>query len=141
MTDRPEIAVADAQYWNEQQMDEVIANKRMQVLIPPDSGARKAPRPGWTGGRYPAMRSALASPTGKGLYRRRNQMIEPVFAHTKHNRQVTRFLRRGPTCRVHGVADVDDGARPHQAPPPPDRCHRGLKRSSPQSDRRTGRHT
>ena len=25
-------------------------------------------------------------------------MIEPVFAHTKHNRQVTRFLRRGRTA-------------------------------------------
>jgi hypothetical protein len=60
VTDRPEIAVADAQYWNEQPMDEVIADKRMQVLIPPDSGARKAPRPGWTGDRYTAMRGALA---------------------------------------------------------------------------------
>jgi transposase len=94
----PEIALADAQYWNEQHMDEVIANKHIQVLIPPDSGARKTPRPGWTGGRYTAMRNALASPVGKELYRRRKQMIEPVFAHTKHNRQVTRFLRRGRTA-------------------------------------------
>jgi transposase len=95
---RPQIAVADAQYWNEQHMDEAIANKHIQVLIPPDSGARKTPRPGWTGGRYTAMRNALASPTGKEIYRRRKQMIEPVFAHTKHNRQVTRFLRRGRTA-------------------------------------------
>ena len=98
VTDRPQIAVADAQYWNEQHMDEVIANKHIQVLIPPDSGARKTPRPGWTGGRYTAMRNVLASPTGKAIYRRRKQMIEPVFAHTKHNRQVTRFLRRGRTA-------------------------------------------
>jgi transposase len=92
---RPRIAVADAQYWNEQHMDEVIADQHIQVLIPPDSGARTTPRPGWAGGRYAAMRSALASPAGKAIYRRRKQMIEPVFAHTKHNRQVTRFLRRG----------------------------------------------
>jgi transposase len=98
VTGRPEIAVADAQYWNEQHIDEVIANKHIQVLIPPDSGARKTPRPGWTGGRYTAMRNALASPAGKGIYRRRKQMIEPVFAHTKHNRQITRFLRRGRTA-------------------------------------------
>ncbi len=98
VTGRPEIAVADAQYWNEQHIDEVIANKHIQVLIPPDSGTRKTPRPGWTGGRYAAMRNALASPAGKELYRRRKQMIEPVFAHTKHNRQVTRFLRRGRTA-------------------------------------------
>ena len=70
VTARPEIAVADAQYWNEQHMDEVIANKHIQVLIPPDSGAHKTPRPGWTGGRYTAMRNALASPAGKELYRR-----------------------------------------------------------------------
>ncbi len=95
---RPEFAVADAQYWNEQHMDEVIAEQHIQVLIPPDSGARKTPRPGWTGGRYTAMRNVLASPAGKAIYRRRKQMIEPVFAHTKHNRQVTRFLRRGRTA-------------------------------------------
>ena len=95
VTDRPQIAVADAQYWNEQHIDEVIADQHIQVLIPPDSGARTTPRPGWTGGRYTAMRNALGSPTGKDIYRRRKQMIEPVFAHTKHNRHVTRFLRRG----------------------------------------------
>jgi hypothetical protein len=33
-------------------MDEVIANKHIQVLIPPDSAGRSEPRPGWTGGRY-----------------------------------------------------------------------------------------
>jgi hypothetical protein len=70
VTDRPQIAVADAQYWNEQHMDEVIASKHIQVLIPPDSGARKTPRPGWTSGHYTAMRNTLASPVGKELYRR-----------------------------------------------------------------------
>ena len=44
------------------------------------------------------MRNVLGSPMGKEIYRRRKQMIEPVFAHTKHNRQVTRFLRRGRTA-------------------------------------------
>ena len=84
-------------------MDEVIANKHIQVLIPPDSGARKTPRPGWTGGRYTAMRNVLGSPAGKALYRRRKQMIEPVFAHTKHNRQVTGFCAEAePPCRPNG---------------------------------------
>ena len=46
---RPGVALADAQYWNEEHMDEVIANKHIQVLIPPDSAGRSAPRPGWTG--------------------------------------------------------------------------------------------
>jgi transposase len=95
VTDRPGIALADAGYWNEQHMDEVIANKHIQVLIPPDSAGRDGPRPGWTGGRYALMRTVLASEHGKGLYRKRIQMIEPVFAHTKHNRLITRFHRRG----------------------------------------------
>ena len=97
VTGRPEVALADAQYWNEQHMDEVIANKHIQVLIPPDSAGRSEPRPGWTGGRYSWMRTVLES-HGKLLYRRRIQMIEPVFAHTKHNRTITRFHRRGRTA-------------------------------------------
>jgi transposase len=94
---RPEVALADAQYWNEQHMDEVISNKHIQVLIPPDSGGRTEPRPGWTGGRYSWMRAVLAA-HGNELYRKRMQMIEPVFGHTKHNRTITRFHRRGRTA-------------------------------------------
>ena len=95
VTDRPEIALADAGYWNEQHFDEVIAHKHIQVLIPPDRGGRSEPRPGWSGGRYAWMRAVLGSEHGKQLYRKRIQMIEPVFAHTKHNRKITRFHRRG----------------------------------------------
>jgi transposase len=95
---RPQVALADAQYWNEQHIDQVVAEQHMQVLIPPNSGMRRGPRPGWTGGRYAAMRSTLSSPAGKALYGRRKQMIEPVFAHTKHNRRITRFMRRGRTA-------------------------------------------
>jgi transposase len=97
VTDRPEVALADAGYWNEEHMDEVTADKHIQVLIPPDSAGRSAPRPGWIGGRYSWMRTVLGS-HGKLLYRRRIQMIEPVFAHTKHNRTITRFHRRGRTA-------------------------------------------
>ena len=40
-----ETALADAQYWNEEHMDEVIANKHIQVLIPPDgSGSGETSR-------------------------------------------------------------------------------------------------
>jgi transposase len=95
VTGRPQTALADSQYWNEEHIDEVIANKHVQVLIPPDSGLREKPRPGWTGGRYSWMRYVLASELGDRLYRKRKQMIEPVFGHTKHNRGVTRFHRRG----------------------------------------------
>jgi transposase len=91
---RLEVALADTQYWNEQHMDEVIANKHVQVLIPPDGPSGKQ-RKGWTGGRYTWMRYVLNSALGDELYRKRKHMIEPVFGHTRHNRGVTHFLRRG----------------------------------------------
>lgn len=98
ISDRPQTALADAQYWNEEHIDEVIANKHLQVLIPPDGSGSGKQRAGWTGGRYSWMRYALASTLGEQLYRKRMQTIEPVFGHTRHNRGVTRFLRRGRTA-------------------------------------------
>jgi Transposase DDE domain/Transposase domain (DUF772) len=95
VSDGPRVAPADCQYWNEEHMDEVVANKHIQVLIPPESQARAEPRPGWTGGRYDFMRAALRSDGGQQLYHKRPGMIEPLFAQTKHNRGVIRFLRRG----------------------------------------------
>ena len=41
------------------------------------------------------MRTVLATDHGRELYKKRKQMTEPVFGHTKHNRGVTRFHRRG----------------------------------------------
>jgi Transposase DDE domain len=79
-------------------MDEVIANQHIQVLIPPDGSGSGKQRAGWTGGRYTMMRYTLASTLGQQLYRKRMQTIEPVFGHTRHNRGVTRFLRRGRTA-------------------------------------------
>jgi hypothetical protein len=68
------------------------------VLIPPESGIREEPRPGWTGGRYDWMRTVLKADHGKQLYRKRSAMIEPVLGHTKHNRSANRFHRRGRTA-------------------------------------------
>ena len=86
-------------------MNEVIANKHIQVLFPTDSAGRAEPRPGWTGGRYSWMRGVLGS-HGKLLYRRRIQMIEPVFAHTKHNPTITRFTAKPePPCPPSAAAD------------------------------------
>ncbi len=94
LPDTPEVAVADAGYWNERHMDD-LATQGVAVLIPPDSGKRKDERPGWTGGRFSWMRRLLETDAGNELYRKRSQTIEPVFGHTKHNRQFTQFHRRG----------------------------------------------
>jgi hypothetical protein len=88
------VTLADAGYWHHVQMETII-NRGIQVLIPPDGGKRRAPRPGWEGGYYDHMRRVLATNHGAELYRKRQGMIEPVFAQTKHNRGVDRFRRRG----------------------------------------------
>jgi transposase len=93
-TDTPAVVVADAGYWHQKQMQEIVS-RGIQVLIPPDSRKRKGPRPGWDGGLYAFMRRVLDSDTGHELYRKRKGMIEPVFGHTKFNRRIDRFQRRG----------------------------------------------
>jgi transposase len=94
VTDTPEVVLADAGYWHQDQMQRIVADGT-QVLIPPDSSRRKAPRPGWDGGLYAFMRRVLDTDRGAELYRQRQQLIEPVFAHTKFNRRIDRFHRRG----------------------------------------------
>ncbi len=99
VADTPEVVVADAGYWHQAQMETVI-DRGMQVLIPPDALKRRGARPGWDGGAYAFMRRVLETETGGGLYRKRQGMIEPVFADTKFNRRIDRFQRRGRSaCR------------------------------------------
>jgi transposase len=94
VSDKLEIVLADAGYWHTEQMENVI-NRGIQVIVPPDAGKRRGIRPGWEGGRYAFMRRVLESDAGGELYRKRKAMIEPVFANTKFNRRIDRFLRRG----------------------------------------------
>jgi len=95
----PDVVLADAGYWHQVQM-EAIVSRGIVVLIPPDAGKRKGERPGWQGGAYAFMRRVLDSEHGGGLYRKRQGMIEPVFAQTKFNRHCDRFQRRGRSaCR------------------------------------------
>jgi len=95
----PDAVLADAGYWHHVQM-QALAADGITVLIPPDAKKRQGTRPGWNGGLYAFMRRALVTPAGAALYRRRSSMIEPVFADTKFNRKIDRFLRRGrAACR------------------------------------------
>ncbi len=94
VSETPEVVVADAGYWHTEQMHEIV-NRGIQVLVPPDASGRKTPRPGWDGGPYAFMRRVLQTDRGGELYRKRQGMIEPVFADTKFNRRIDRFLRRG----------------------------------------------
>jgi transposase len=90
----PQVILADAGYWHQAQMERLLADG-LTVLIPPDAKKRGGTRPGWDGGAYAFMRRVLASEAGGALYAKRQTMIEPVFADTKFNRRIDRFLRRG----------------------------------------------
>jgi transposase len=93
----PEAVAADAGYWNEQHIDEVVADQHIPVLIAPDKGSRGTPRKTWTGGRAEWMRTVLKSEHGGQRYRKRRQTVEPLFGNTKHNKGVTQLQRRGRT--------------------------------------------
>jgi transposase len=93
--------LADGGYWNH---DDIATARRSNttVVIPtsdPHHKQRKlAPRQGPQADR---INTILATDAGKRLYRRRAELVEPVFAHTKHTRQITRFARRGITAVNH----------------------------------------
>src|SRR4051795_7191753 len=92
--ERPGVLLADASYWHQQQMERII-DRGTAVLIPPDASKRRGARRGWEGGYYAFIRRVLAGDHGGALYRQRQPMIEPVFGHTKFNRGMNRFRRRG----------------------------------------------
>src|SRR6266536_1754832 len=89
------IGLADAGYWHQRQMESIVS-RGIQLLVPPDSDQRKTQsKRNWQGGPYAFMRRVLASDHGAALYRKRQGIIEPVFGHTKHNRKIDMFPRRG----------------------------------------------
>jgi transposase len=87
--------LADGGYWNHDDITEA-RQSNTTVVIPtsdPHNKQRKvAPRQGPEAER---INKILATAAGKRLYRRRAELVEPVFAHTKHTRGITRFSRRG----------------------------------------------
>jgi Transposase DDE domain/Transposase domain (DUF772) len=95
VTESPDTVVADPGYWHKKQMENIIANRHIQVLMPPDSGLRQGTRPGWDKGIYAFMRRVLATEQGQTIYRRRMATVEPVFGQLKFNRGFDRFQRRG----------------------------------------------
>jgi transposase len=98
--EKPKVAIADAGYWNGRQIEE-LERGGTTVLVPPDADTRRAPSKIRRGGRYQRMRERLARPEAAALYRRRQQMIEPVFAQIKNNLRAGRFSRRGlANCRA-----------------------------------------
>jgi transposase len=87
------MVLADTGYWQASQIAGLKARGR-RVLIPPANRKRgKDASP-----EVARMHADLASAQGQHDYQRRQQIIEPVFAHWKHIRQITRVWRRGKTA-------------------------------------------
>jgi transposase len=103
-----EQVLADSGYWKIAHVTE-LQGQGVDVLVQPypfrPGTVRKTRDPVAT-----QMRARLASPDGAACYRRRQQIVEPVFAHIKHLRQITRVLRRG---RAAVQAEIDLIATSH----------------------------
>jgi DDE family transposase len=94
-----EIVLADGGYWNSSAISEV-RRQGIDVLVPTQDRRRRAPRKlsPRQGKEAERIEAVLSTPEGQALYRRRQQIVEPVFAHTKIIRRADRFLRRGLTA-------------------------------------------
>jgi transposase len=93
--------LGDAGYWNHDEIAAVQATTSA-VIVPtndPHNAQRKrAPKQGPQADR---INTILATRAGRRLYRRRAELVEPVFAHTKHTRGIDRFSRRGQHAVEH----------------------------------------
>jgi transposase len=99
---RPATVLADGGYWNTGQIS-ALGRSGMTVIVPTRSATRTkartlSPRQGPEAQRIEAL---LDTSEGAALYRRRQHIIETVFARTKILRGITRFQRRGlAACRA-----------------------------------------
>jgi transposase len=91
--DRPDVVLADAGYWSNAHID-ALRERGMTPIVAPDT-TRSRPRKTRLGGPYDFMRRVMATEKGDDLYKRRQCMVEPVFAQIKTNRRMERFKRRG----------------------------------------------
>ena len=88
--------LADGGYWNSPQITR-LRQQGLQPVVPTKSSARSKPRTLSPRQGLEAQRieQLLDTEEGRALYRRRQQIVEPVFAHTKFLRRIDRFQRRG----------------------------------------------
>jgi transposase len=90
-----EAILADSGYWNIRQVTSLKRDHSTVLVVPNTAGAKTPER------LHPVARSMLASldsEDGKAAYQRRQAIVEPVYAQVKHNRGITRLLRRGRTA-------------------------------------------
>ena len=107
VTDEIGGVLAESGCWNAARVRELQATG-LELLV--------QPRPHKPASRKPTnpiareMAAKLTTSQGGAAYRRRQQIVEPVFAHIKHLRGITRVLRRG---RAAVQAEIDLIATTH----------------------------
>jgi transposase len=97
-----EVVLADGGYWNSRQIT-TLRGQGIQPIVPTKAADRTQPRTlsPRQGPEAKRIEQLLQTPEGAALYRRRQQIIEPVFANTKFLRGIDRFQRRGlAACRA-----------------------------------------
>jgi transposase len=97
-----DVVLADGGYWNSPQITR-LGDRDLTVIVPTKAAGRTKPRTlsQRQGPEADRIDRLLDSAEGAALYRRRQQLIEPVFANTKWNRRIDRFQRRGlAACRA-----------------------------------------
>jgi Transposase DDE domain len=83
--------LADGGYWNGPEIQALKA-RGIGVLVPPPKVKKRGRQ---AHPEVAAMQKTLTEADSQDAYRRRQQIVEPVFAHWKHIRGITRVLRRG----------------------------------------------
>jgi transposase len=103
--------LADSGYWSARQIRQ-LQHERVRVLIPPrKTDANDTAR---------QLRRTLATDDGAHAYKRRQQLIEPVFAHWKYTRGITRVWRRGRQAvqaEIHLIATTHNLLKLYRATP------------------------
>jgi transposase len=94
--DELHVVLADGGYWNSPQIAR-LRDHGLEPIVPTKAGTRTKPRTlsPRQGPEARRIEQILDTPEGRALYRRRQQIVEPVFAHTKVLRRIDRFQRRG----------------------------------------------
>jgi transposase len=90
-----ECVLADGGYWDHDQIQRLGADGTLVIVPTHDPRTRDRRRARRQGPEADRIQTLLDTQPGRALYRRRAELVEPVFAHTKHTRQITRFSRRG----------------------------------------------
>jgi hypothetical protein len=127
--DTPGVLLADAGYWHQVQMQNIV-NRGIQVLIPPDASKRKGTRPGWNGGAYAPHETSA-------LHRARRRALQKTESHDRagvRTHEVQPPHRPLPTPRkircASRVATYHRDPQPVEAPQAPDGGRRGLRGAS-----------